>query len=52
MKDKKPKTFQIGKSKNLEQGNPIRGQGQPQPEQARRRTLGGRLRQAWPDSRE
>ena len=35
-----------------EQRYPIRGQGQPQPEQARRRILGFPLRQARPDSRE
>ncbi len=35
-----------------EQSYPNRGQGQPQPEQARRRILGGRLRQAQPDSRQ
>jgi transposase len=51
----KAKTFQIRKNKDKntdEQRYPIRGQSQPQPEQARRRILGGHLRQAQPDSRE
>jgi hypothetical protein len=51
----KTKLSKKGKSKNHptnEQRCPIRGQGQPQPEQARRRILGGHLRQAQPDSRE
>ena len=33
-----------------EQRYPIRGQGQPQPEQSRSIILGGSLRQAQPDS--
>jgi hypothetical protein len=51
----KAKTFQIMKNKDKntdEQRNPIRGQSQQQPEQARRRILGGSLRQAQPDSRQ
>jgi hypothetical protein len=51
MKDKNKNLSNQGKSKNLEQRNSIRGQGQPQPGQARRRILGGSLRQALPDSR-
>jgi hypothetical protein len=50
----KARAFQIGKNKNdsgNEQCYPIRRQGQLQPEQARRRILAGRLRQAQPDSR-
>ena len=45
----KQKPFQIRKKQkriNHEQRYPTRGQGQPQPEQARRRTLGGSMRQA------
>jgi hypothetical protein len=52
MKEKKQKPLQLGKSKKLEQRHSTRGQGQPQPEQTRRRILGGHLRQALPDSRE
>ena len=50
----KAKTFQIRKKQKqstYEQRYPTRGQGQPQPEQARRRILGVTLRQAQPDSR-
>jgi hypothetical protein len=51
-KKTKTKTFSNQeKSKNLEQGNSTRGQGQPQPGQTRRRILGGSMRQAQPDSR-
>ena len=45
----KAKTFQIRKKQKHSidaQRIPIRGQGQPQPEQARRRILGGSMRQA------
>jgi hypothetical protein len=51
----KAKTFQIRKKQRQnidEQRYPIRGQSQQQPEQARRRILGGSLRQAQPDSRQ
>src|ERR1700746_4169301 len=47
----KAKTFQIRKKQNKstnEQRYPNRGQGQPQPEQARRRILGFPIRQAQP----
>jgi hypothetical protein len=50
----KQKLSKSGKSKNKstdEQRYPTRGQSQPQPEQARRRILGGSMRQAQPDSR-
>jgi len=47
-----PKKEKAKNDPTNEQRYPIRGQSQPQPEQARRRTLGGSLRQAQPDSRE